>query len=175
MDLLICVNSLSSSLTGFSPSSFALCCLYISSTTKARVAPVKVFCKAWRTMLSSRSYMAWESVFFDFDVIDLTFNKEGVYTVIPVVSDPIDVVNGLTSPTDMEDDGVNILALIALILILIVVLVVLMPVLPYIAKGVVWLVCLPFKAIAKLCKSISNGAKKRKERKHEKQNAKKTE
>ena len=102
--------------------------------------------------------MAWESVFFDFDVIDLTFNKEGVYTVIPVVSDPIDVVNGLTSPTDMEDDGVN------LILILIVVLVVLMPLLPYIGKGIVWLVCLPFKAIAKLCKSVNNSVQKRKKR-----------
>lgn len=119
--------------------------------------------------------MAWESVFFDFDVIDLTFNKEGVYTVIPVVSDPIDVVNGLTSPTDMEDDGVNILALIALILVLIVVLVVLMPILPYIAKGIVWLICLPFRAIAGLCKSISNGAKKRKVRKREKQDEKKRE
>ena len=108
--------------------------------------------------------MAWESVFFDFDVIDLTFNKEGVYTVIPVVSDPIDVVNGLTSPTDMEDDGVNILALIALILRLIVVLVVLMPLLPYIGKGIVWLVCLPFKAIAKLCKSVNNSVQKRKKR-----------
>ena len=95
--------------------------------------------------------------------------------LIPVVSDPIDVVNGLTSPTDMEDDGVNILALIALILILIVVLVVLMPLLPYIGKGIVWLVCLPFKAIAKLCKGISNSVQKRKEKKREKQNEKKSE
>ena len=92
-----------------------------------------------------------------------------VYTVIPVVSDPIDVVNGLTSPTDMGDDGLNILALIALILILIVVLVVLMPVLPYIAKGVVWLVCLPFKAIAKLCKGIGKAAKERKVKHADKQ------
>ena len=121
------------------------------------------------------AYVAQQSVFFDFDVIDLTFNKDGVYTVIPVVSDPIDIVNDLTSPTDMGDDGLNILALIALILILIVVLVVLMPVLPYIAKGIVWLVCLPFKAIAKLCKGIAASAKKRNERKREKQNEKKNE
>ena len=127
------------------------------------------------TTYTKMAYVAQQSVFFDFDVIDLTFNKDGVYTVIPVVSDPIDIVNDLTSPTDMGDDGLGILGIILLILGVIVVLVVFMPVLPYIAKGVVWLVCLPFRAIAGLCKSISNGAKKRKERKHEKQNAKKTE
>lgn len=119
--------------------------------------------------IDGQAYMAWESVFFDFDVIDLTFNKDGVYTVIPVVSDPIDVVNGLTSPTDMEDDGLNILALIAVILILIVVLVVLMPLLPYIGKGIVWLVCLPFKAIAKLCKVIGKAAKEQKVKHADKQ------
>lgn len=119
--------------------------------------------------IDGQAYMAWESVFFDFDVIDLTFNKDGVYTVIPVVSDPIDIVNDLTSPTDMGDDGLNILALIALILILIVVLVVLMPVLPYIAKGIVWLVCLPFKAIVSLCKGIGKAVKERKVKHADKQ------
>ena len=112
--------------------------------------------------IDGQAYMAWESVFFDFDVIDLTFNKDGVYTVIPVVSDPIDVVNGLTSPTDMGDDGLGILGIILLILGIIVILVILMPILPYIAKGIVWLVCLPFKAIAKLCKGIEKAAKERK-------------
>ena len=142
-------------------------------------APVNIFKKAFSStgwnQYMGEAYVFHESVFFDFDVIDLTFNKDGVYTVIPVVSDPIDIVNDGTPPTDMGNGGLNILALIALILILIVVLVVLMPVLPYIAKGIVWLACLPFKAIAKLCKGISNSAKKRKERKCEKQNEKKNE
>ena len=112
--------------------------------------------------IDGQAYMAWESVFFDFDVIDLTFNKDGVYTVIPVVSDPIDVVNGLTSPTDMGDDGLGILGIILLILGIIVILVILMPILPYIAKGIVWLVCLPFKAIAAICKEIGKAAKEQK-------------
>ena len=63
------------------------------------------------------AYVAQQSVFFDFDVIDLTFNKDGVYTVIPAVSDPIDIVNDLTSPTDMGDDGLGILGIILLILV----------------------------------------------------------
>ncbi len=150
--------------------------LFRFATSDYYAAPADIYEEKFpHTTYTKMAYVAQQSVFFDFDVIDLTFNKDGVYTVIPVVSDPIDIVNDLTSPTDMGDDGLNILALIALILILIVVLVVLMPVLPYIAKGIVWLVCLPFKAIAKLCKGIAASAKKRNERKREKQNEKKNE
>lgn len=45
-----------------------------------------------------QAYVATESVFFDFDIIQLTFNKEGDYTVIPVVSSPIDIINDITPP-----------------------------------------------------------------------------
>ena len=144
--------------------------LFRFATSDYYAAPADIYEEKFpHTTYTKMAYVAQQSVFFDFDVIDLTFNKDGVYTVIPVVSDPIDIVNDLTSPTDMGDDGLNILALIALILILIVVLVVLMPVLPYIAKGVVWLVCLPFKAIAKLCKGIGKAAKERKVKHADKQ------
>lgn len=137
--------------------------LFRFATSDYYAAPADIYEEKFpHTTYTKMAYVAQQSVFFDFDVIDLTFNKDGVYTVIPVVSDPIDIVNDITSPTDMGDDGLNILALIALILILIVVLVVLMPVLPYIAKGIVWLVCLPFKAIASLCKGIGKAAKEQK-------------
>ena len=42
-------------------------------------------------------YSAVETVFLDFDVIELTFAKQGVYHVIPVVANPIDVINDVTS------------------------------------------------------------------------------
>ncbi len=42
--------------------------------------------------------VAQETVFLDFDIISLTFYKNGVSTVIPVVSDPQDVVSDLTNP-----------------------------------------------------------------------------
>ena len=150
--------------------------LFRFATSNYYAAPADIYEEKFpHTTYTKMAYVAQQSVFFDFDVIDLTFNKDGVYTVIPVVSDPIDIVNDLTSPADMGDDGLGILGIILLILGVIVVLVVLMPILPYIAKGIVWLVCLPFKAIAALCKSISNSAEKRKERKREKQNEKKNE
>lgn len=50
-----------------------------------------------------QAYRAWESVFLDFDVIQLTFNRDGTYTVIPVVSSPIDIVNAITPPVQMPD------------------------------------------------------------------------
>lgn len=67
---------------------------------------------------SGQAYRAWESVFFDFDIIQLTFNRDGVYTVIPVVSSPMDIVNAITPPVDMGDEDwwKIILAIILIIL-----------------------------------------------------------
>lgn len=48
--------------------------------------------------ISKQAYRAWESVFLDFDIIQLTFNKNGVYKVIPVVASPIDIVDDITPP-----------------------------------------------------------------------------
>lgn len=39
-------------------------------------------------------------MFFDFTVISLTFNKDGVYRVIPAVNSPIDVIADITLPAD---------------------------------------------------------------------------
>ena len=115
--------------------------------------------------IDGQAYMAWESVFFDFDVIDLTFNKDGVYTVIPVVSDPIDVVNDLTSPADMGDNFPDWLKYLLLGIGLLVAL----PVLYWLVKFAVWLVVLLLKGIASVFRGIGNAAKKRKknERKNE--------
>ncbi len=106
------------------------------------------------------TYMAWETVFLDFDIIELTFKRDTTETIIPVVASPIDVVGGITAP--IEKDGIAwgklILALLALILIV----VVLAPILPYVIRAVIWMISLPFKAIAKLCRS---GRERRRERK----------
>lgn len=104
-----------------------------------------------------QAYFAQETVFFDFDILQLTFNKDGVYKVIPVVSNPIDIVGGIIAPD--FPDGFDWLKLIAIILGIILVLMVLGPILPCIVrfvllilKGVWWLVSLPFRAIIKACK-----------------------
>lgn len=85
--------------------------LFHFATTDYYSAPVEI----WElgtglfggdTKISGQAYRAWESVFFDFDVIQLTFNNDGIYHVIPAVSSPIDIVNPITSPVDMADSDI---------------------------------------------------------------------
>ena len=112
-------------------------------------------------MTSGQAYIAQESVFFDFDIIQLTFNKEGTYTVIPVVASPIDIVNDITPPVYL-DDGLDwwqiLLAIIFLILALW--LLSITGILPLLGKGIVWLILLPFRLIGKLLKAITKKRKK---------------
>lgn len=114
---------------------------------------------------SGQAYRAFESVFLDFDIIQLTFDKDGVYTVIPVVSCPIDIVNGITPPVRLpENDWWNTVLLVLVVILLCLLLV---PVLPYLLRFVVWVIGLPFKTIGAAMRSV----KRRKERKgKEKQN-----
>ena len=43
-------------------------------------------------------YSATQAVFLDFDIIHLTFEKEGEQTIIPVVSNPTDIINDIEEP-----------------------------------------------------------------------------
>ncbi len=105
-------------------------------------------------------YLAIQTVFFNFDIIQLTFNREGNYTVIPVVADPINVIPDITPPLTANFDW---LRLILIILIVIVLIIILAPLLPTIFKGL-WeiikllfkIISLPFKWIASL---INKGGK----------------
>lgn len=51
---------------------------------------------------SEDGYVAQETVFLGFDMISLTFRKDTVDTVIGVVSNPIDIINGFTPPPDLD-------------------------------------------------------------------------
>ena len=59
----------------------------------------------YNEMIEDQAYIFQQSVFLDFDVIQLTFNDNGVYTVIPVVADPIDIINAGTPPVDESGEG----------------------------------------------------------------------
>ena len=45
---------------------------------------------------SCDAYIAQQTIFLNFDIIQLTFNDSGDLTVIPVVADPIDIINPIT-------------------------------------------------------------------------------
>ncbi len=102
----------------------------------------------------NQAYIASESVFFDFDIIQLTFNKEGIYTVIPVVADPIDAIGGITPPVDLPGElewwqVVFALAMIVLLILL------LAPLWPYILKAILWVydyIARGVRAMARLIK-----------------------
>ncbi|MCL2631363.1 MAG: hypothetical protein FWD49_07615, partial [Firmicutes bacterium] len=123
--------------------------------------------------LSGNHYLAQQTVFFDFDIIWLTFNRDGVYTLIPVVASPIDIINSTTPPVLPEllnpfndilsairngfgnlfgGSGLNgiwdfvrmIIAIVALVICAAILIPVLVYVLPLIFKLIAW----PFKQTA---------------------------
>lgn len=104
--------------------------------------------------IDKNAYMMRETVFLDLDLIDVTFYKDGVSTVIPVVSNPIDGVADGTPPVEKPDWLKYLLSLILGIVILILVLWLLGPILPWILKGVIWVITLPFRAIKAIIKSL---------------------
>lgn len=109
--------------------------------------------------ISGQAYRASESVFFDFDVIQLTFRKDGTYAVIPAVSSPLDIVNDITPPVQMPSEWSwwqIILALAALMLLLII----LLPFLPMIVRLALWTVLLPFRLIGAVFKRIGKAIRR---------------
>ena len=112
----------------------------------------------------NQAYIAKESVFFDFDIIQLTFNKEGIYTVIPVVADPIDAIAGITPPVDLPGElewwqVVFALAMIVLLILL------LAPLWPYILKAILWV----YDYIAKGVRAVARLIKERKSKNTDKE------
>lgn len=125
-------------------------------------AQVTTFERGWlgdTTVIDTNAYMAMQNVFLDFDVISLTFNKAGVYTVIAAVSDPIDVIGDIVPPSDWEDPAeipwwlIVIFAVLGVIVLLLL-LPILWPIIKLVLKAVVWIVCLPFRLIAWVVKKI---------------------
>ncbi|MCD8372239.1 MAG: hypothetical protein LUD27_02940 [Clostridia bacterium] len=113
----------------------------------------------WKPNTDYNSYFFQETVYLDFDIIDVTFTNGKTDTTIGVVMSPIDIVYASTSPvytssgTGCESfDDVVTLVLGALLLI--VLLIIFAPLLPYIVKAVVWIIMLPFKLINAIIKAF---------------------
>lgn len=102
------------------------------------------------------SYMAQETVFMDFDIIHLTFERQGVKTIIQAVSSPIDIINEVTPPIkEKVFDWLKILKIILAIILLII----LLPLIIKILKLIVTVITIPFQVIGK---SIRKNNKKKK-------------
>lgn len=74
-------------------------------------------------------YVSKQSIFLDFDIISLTFEKEGTKKIIPAISNPLDIVSDTTKPENPNKDFLyglieflKIVAGVVLIIILIILL-----------------------------------------------------
>lgn len=132
-------------------------------------------------IIDTNAYFFKQSVFLDFDIIDVTYSNGKVTTVIPVVSNPLDIFPEATPPVFTTEDKQPLpwwaIALIIIGVILAVILV-LYAVLPaarkiiaevfkgvgkafyYLFYGLGWLVCAPFRGIAALIKKRKTKPKK---------------
>ncbi|MBQ7339223.1 MAG: hypothetical protein IJW43_00010 [Clostridia bacterium] len=100
--------------------------------------------------VDTNAYFFQETINLDFDIIDVTFSTGEVETVIPVVSNPIDVVPDGTPPVYTEsDEGFDFFKLIVGLLLLILLLYFLSATgaLPLIGNVLVWILTAPFKFI----------------------------
>lgn len=100
------------------------------------------------------TYLAQETVFLDFDVIELEFVKDGVYHVIPAVSSPIDAIGGITAPVF---SGLSVPEIIMLIIIIVLSIIALILFYPLIIEGIVgifkaiwWIITAPARGIKAL-------------------------
>lgn len=112
------------------------------------------------TLNSDIAYMTQQTIFKNFDILQLTFSKEGKYTVIPVVANPIDIAADGEYPLPDIDDGRKIpdwliwLLLIIGLILLVIIMPIIAPILGAVIKVMVYIVKLPFKLIGYIFKSF---------------------
>ena len=101
--------------------------------------------------VDSNAYFFKQTVNLDFDIIDVTFSNGKAETVIPVVSDPIDVISDATPPVHTTSDNEPNWKLLIIAIIFLLVLIICLPYLiPYIVKGLVWILMLPIRIVKSL-------------------------
>ena len=120
----------------------------------------------------TNAFVMHQWVQLDFDIIDLTFTKDGVETVIPVIMSPMDIAADGDHPLVTKKDGLNWLAIILGIIIFVVIVILLFKFVPglmvVVVKVLVWVITLPFRMIGALFKAISKSVKKGKEKRAKK-------
>ena len=117
----------------------------------------------------TNAYLCQMWVQLDFDIIDLTFTKDNVDTIIPVVMSPMDIAADGTPPLVTTKDRLSWWQILLAVITLVLVLILLFKFAPVIVYAVGKVIALPFKAIGALLKSEP---KERKENKESKANKK---
>lgn len=132
--------------------------LFRFAQTDYRAFPVEVYNERKGDQISSEgkpdTFVVQESVFLNFDIIELTFARDGVYTVIPAVSSPIDIYNDITIP-EVKDPYAWLKILLIVILAVVLFLVLWSTgLLPFVLKAIVWIITAPFRFVIWVFKQI---------------------
>lgn len=92
--------------------------------------------------IDTNAYFFQQTVNLDFDIIDVTFTKKNIDTVVPVVMTPIDIIHDSSPPliTISDKAADNFFRIILTIILLIIIFVVCYPILPIIVKGISWFI-----------------------------------
>ncbi len=108
--------------------------------------------------LDTNAYIAQMWVQLDFDIIDLTFTKDNVATIIPVVMNPIDIAADADAPVYTTDDikGLSWWQILLAILLVILIIFLLWKFAPSILTVMIKIILFPFKLIGMVFKSISS-------------------
>ena len=117
----------------------------------------------------TNAYLCQMWVQLDFDIIDLTFTKNNVDTVIPVIMSPMDIAADGTPPLITTKDGLAWWQILLAVLALILVIWLLFKFAPVIVLAAGKVIALPFKAIGAASKGLKE---RRKEKKAQKQSKK---
>lgn len=120
--------------------------------------------------VDTNAYFAQMWVQLDFDIIDLTFTKDNVVTVIPVVMSPMDIAADVEHPVSTQPEKTGtawwriLLAILLVILVIILLLKFAPGVILVIGKVLLFVITLPFKLIGATFKPIHNKAKAAREK-----------
>ena len=117
----------------------------------------------------TNAYLCQMWVQLDFDIIDLTFTKDNVDTIIPVVMSPMDIAADGTPPLVTTKDGLSWWQILLAVLALILIIWLLFKFAPAIVYAVGKVIALPFKAMGALFKSKPKERKENKESKANKE------
>jgi len=124
----------------------------------------------------TNAYFGQETVYLGLDLIQMEWDDGGKRVIIPIVSSPIDVVADGTPPVYTTSDvRSNWWKILLGVIALIVIIVLLLKFAPRLIYGVGKLIAMPFKGVAKLCKSGKERRQKRKERKEAEKKRKESE
>ena len=119
--------------------------------------------------VDSNAYFMQMWVQLDFDIIDLTFTKDNVDTIIPVIMSPIDIAADGAPPVITTKNHLTWWQILLAVLALILVIWLLFKFAPVLVLAVGKVIVLPFKAIGAAGKSLKE---RRKEKKAQKQSKK---